>query len=112
MYPVLNGVALECIKSLVDRLKNFLIDDDSFTATVYQTRLNITVLKIERYFQYKIGKVNPSKELKKLLSLYKKSLVLEVKDERERQFGDDYIVLAAHSVLEEYIISRGKRITL
>jgi N-terminal acetyltransferase B complex non-catalytic subunit len=29
-----------------------------------------------------------------------------VKDEREQQYGDDYILLAAHAILDEYFLNR------
>lgn len=34
-------------------------------------------------------------------------MFLEVKDERERQYGDDYILLAVHAILDEYFLNRG-----
>lgn len=35
-----------------------------------------------------------------------------VQDGRERQFGDDYLLLAAHAVLESYILSGQRKLLL
>ena len=79
-------------------------------------RLHINVLKIRRLLQYKSNSVQISIELQSLIQYYHDSAilsnciydlyVLEVKDDRERQFGDDYLLLAAHLLLEEFFDQR------
>ncbi|OUM65238.1 hypothetical protein PIROE2DRAFT_7778 [Piromyces sp. E2] len=72
--------------------------------TVNDIQRNINIEKINFYLGYKINSEEEMKEyVKKLITLYEETLPFGTKlEETERQFGDDYLVIAASLLIDYY----------
>jgi len=72
--------------------------------TVNDIQRNINIEKINFYLGYNINSEDEMKEyVKKLISLYEDTLPFGTKlEDTERQFGDDYLVLAACLLIDYY----------
>jgi hypothetical protein len=70
---------------------------------VQTTRMNINLLKLIRYFKRSLHHNDHVEQTSLLAALYKSSMHLGEKlDARERQYGDDYLILCSHYILDMY----------
>jgi len=81
---------------------NSLIKTDDMTVNDIQRNINIE--KINYYLGYNINNEDEMKEyVKKLVKLYEETLPFGTKlEDTERQFGDDYLVIAAAILIDNY----------
>ncbi|KAJ3308763.1 N-alpha-acetyltransferase 25, NatB auxiliary subunit [Boothiomyces sp. JEL0838] len=97
LFPRLHAIPEEHVPTLVERIYSIL------DLKIKQVKLNINCIKLLRFFKFEMNdEFNP----KKLIVAYNNSLKIKVTQTKERQHGDDYLIVASHYYLDDYITDR------
>jgi tetratricopeptide (TPR) repeat protein len=103
----LSKILQKDIPHFTEELITFLKNIDNVVDKVGQTRTNINIKKIQRYFNTELDIVSTRTEVQSLLVHYYESCHLGTElDERERQYGDEYLIIASLYILDLYYRNR------
>ncbi|KAJ3268758.1 N-alpha-acetyltransferase 25, NatB auxiliary subunit [Terramyces sp. JEL0728] len=102
LYPRLHSIPEQYVADMVDRIYKAL-DLKVADIKIKQVKMNITCIKLLCFFRFEMNsEFNP----KNLIAAYSNSLKIKLTQTKERQHGDDYLIVAAHYYLEGYIADK------
>lgn len=90
-----------------------LLECPSGSNEVAKLRFKINLCKVERFLSNNLSHENTMQTIDSLLSRYTDSIPLSCGlDERERQYGDDFLVIAVHYLIDLYMRNRKSKTSL